>query len=372
MALTTKTVTSRAANPSDATMQIAAQLEGEDLKAVMLFVSSDYDLDELGAALKTHFSVPIIGCTSAGHIGLNGYENEGLQATGFFGDSIEFAIEYIAPLSRCQEIVSHLGAQMRQKLSYSKPQRFGLLFVDGLSLMEERLAASLHHCFPDIPLIGGSAGDNLKFERTFIYKDGRFISDAAVLALCETDVSIHPFKFQHFVPKDDILVVTEADEEKRVVKEFNGEPAAIVYARTIGVDVNELSPELYSSSPLILKVGADYYVRSIQQINDDMSLRFYCAIATGLVLRLGQAQNPKDTMRSIFKRVRQKVPNTSIVLGCDCILRKLEFEQSNILSDVGQIMSDNHVVGFSTYGEQFNALHMNQTFTGLALGGTNE
>jgi hypothetical protein len=32
------------------------------------------------------------------------------------------------------------------------------------------------------------------------------------------------------------------------------------------------------------------------------------------------------------------------------------------------IMADNNVVGFATYGEQYHAMHLNQTFTGVAIG----
>ena len=31
-------------------------------------------------------------------------------------------------------------------------------------------------------------------------------------------------------------------------------------------------------------------------------------------------------------------------------------------------MAKNNVIGFATYGEQFNAMHVNQTFTGVAIG----
>ncbi len=50
------------------------------------------------------------------------------------------------------------------------------------------------------------------------------------------------------------------------------------------------------------------------------------------------------------------------------MLRLLEIEQKGIKAKIGQIMTDNNVIGFSTYGEQFNAMHVNQTFTGVAIG----
>jgi hypothetical protein len=35
---------------------------------------------------------------------------------------------------------------------------------------------------------------------------------------------------------------------------------------------------------------------------------------------------------------------------------------------VEKIFKNNNVVGFSTYGEQFMGVHINQTITGLAIG----
>jgi hypothetical protein len=35
---------------------------------------------------------------------------------------------------------------------------------------------------------------------------------------------------------------------------------------------------------------------------------------------------------------------------------------------LGKLFADNNVVGFSTYGEQFVGVHVNQTFTGVAIG----
>ena len=56
------------------------------------------------------------------------------------------------------------------------------------------------------------------------------------------------------------------------------------------------------------------------------------------------------------------------MLGCDCILRRLETEREGIKERIGEIFARNNVVGFATYGEQFNSMHVNQTFTGIAIG----
>ena len=55
------------------------------------------------------------------------------------------------------------------------------------------------------------------------------------------------------------------------------------------------------------------------------------------------------------------------ILGCDCILRRLEEQEKQKTGELSRLLSENHVVGFSTYGEQFNSIHVNQTLTGVAI-----
>lgn len=81
----------------------------------------------------------------------------------------------------------------------------------------------------------------------------------------------------------------------------------------------------------------------------------------------------RDTSRPSFagagnQDVRRQIGAPALTLGCDCILRRLEIVQSGLNERVSELMIENNVVGFATYGEQFNGMHVNQTFTGVALG----
>lgn len=55
------------------------------------------------------------------------------------------------------------------------------------------------------------------------------------------------------------------------------------------------------------------------------------------------------------------------ILACDCILRRLEAEHTQNRSRISTVLERYQVAGFNTYGEQFNMMHVNQTFTGLAF-----
>ena len=59
---------------------------------------------------------------------------------------------------------------------------------------------------------------------------------------------------------------------------------------------------------------------------------------------------------------------TDFVLGFDCILRRLDSESRQVRHKVEELYQRFGVAGFHTYGEQFNAMHLNQTLTGIAFG----
>ena len=55
------------------------------------------------------------------------------------------------------------------------------------------------------------------------------------------------------------------------------------------------------------------------------------------------------------------------ILACDCVLRRMEAQEKQMNGRVSDLLRRYRVVGFSTYGEQLNAMHVNQTMTGVAF-----
>jgi hypothetical protein len=240
--------------------------------------------------------------------------------------------------------------------------------IDGLSEREEVVTRALQNALGDIPVVGGSAGDGLNIARTHVYFDGRFHTDAAVAVLASTPRPFTIFKIQHFVPTNERLVVTEADAAHRVVREINGLPAAEEYARVIGADSRNLQPARFASSPVVVLLDGGNYVRAIQKVCPDGSLKFFCAIEEGLVLRVACGVDLVANMAEAFEQIRGEIGSPELVLGCDCILRKLEIFQNGVTREAHDIFDRNNTVGFSTYGEQYRGVHVNQTLTGIAIG----
>jgi hypothetical protein len=353
----------------EAVGDLAAQIKQPNTKVCLVFFYDEYDPQQLCQALKEHLTGPVIGCTTAGQLSEVGFQRGGISGASLAGDELSVIPYLIHPLSTQNEQVAEIAKDIQERLSLTAMSAFGFLLVDGLSMKEETLISALYMALGNVPIFGGSAGDSLKFKQTFVYYEGELLNNAAVLTLFLTTLPFHIFKHQHFLPTSTRLVVTEADPDNRLVKEINGEPAAEVYAQLIGTTVDQLNSVVFSRHPLMLRIGNDYYVRSISNIEPDGGLKFFCAIDTGLVLTIGRGDSAIESLSQYLLEVKKDIGDPAIIIGCDCILRRLEMEEQGIDDRVGKLMAQSKVIGFSTYGEQINSVHVNQTFTGVAIAG---
>jgi hypothetical protein len=364
---------------ADIVQRFHADLALPDAALVLFFCSPALDLDRVSTELVRRFGpTPLLGCTTAGEFGPAGYRDGTLVglslpaehfhvASRSFGALADFGIAQGREL--LQSLLRDLERQRagRGRAGGATPS-FALLLIDGLSGCEERVTRTLQAALGGVPLVGGSAGDGLDFGRTGVWADGRFASDRAVLALVCTDLPVQAFMTQHFVPTDRRAVVTAADPARRTVHEIDGLPAAQAYAHLIGVPVEALDAAVFAAAPMAVMIGGEPHIRSISQALPDGSLTFHCAVDEGIVLRTTQGVDLLGKLERTFERLQDRLGPLQAVIGCDCILRRLEIEQAGQADAVGALMQRHRVVGFNTYGEQFRGVHVNQTFTGLAIG----
>jgi len=367
--LIAKQAHSNLADEFAAVAELAATLEASRASIVLFFCSPHYDLPKLGRALADAFAAPVAGCTSAGQIGERGYVDGGITAVSLFSAELRAKPYLISSLADSTQ-ATDIGYRAAVDLTRGTASKaFGLLLIDGLSNAEERITAALFEALGDVPLVGGSAADDLTNSETFVYHDGEFVRSAAVFVMFDTTLPFATFKIQHVLPGHRKLVITEADAEQRLVFEINGKPAAREYAAQIGIELARLEPFVCAEHPLLLSIGGEHFVRGVRAVNPDGSLSFYCAIEVGLVLTLGERVSPLNALEAGFAGLARRVSESAVVLGFDCFSRRREFERRGEEAAVSAFLASQKVVGFCTYGEQFDAQHVNQTFTAVALGG---
>lgn len=353
---------------------VAALVEGlgeGPFALVCLFVSPDGPFRAIIAEATRAFApAPVMSCTTAGELGRTGYVEGRVVAVAFPAEDFAATtlllpqLNTLDPLTFGDELV-----RARLALAEAAPQMrsaFAFLMVDGLSLKEDILAASLSTALAGVPFFGGSAGDGVDFASTRVALGAEAAQNAAVLAILRTDLPTRVFSLDHLRPTEHRMVVTEADPHARIVKTINAEPAAREYARIVGKDPSNLDTFTFAAHPVVVRLGNRHHVRAIKRVTPAGELQFFSAIDEGMVLTVAESADISSHLETELAALSDPVPPLSI-LSCDCLLRRIEAEQGQTLRALSDTLSRHRVVGFSTYGEQFGPLHVNHTMTGVAF-----
>jgi hypothetical protein len=363
-------------DPRLATRTVLSQLDLSSLAGVILLCSSSYALDLVAAEItRRPHDCTIIGCTTAGNITVQGFAQNTLTAIGFSAD--DFSLEAIRfdhldefePLS-VKLAVERLVMESREKSARlgDRLNRVALLLIDGLSHREEMFAHALQNCLGPVPLIGGSAADGMALQRCCVLYDGAFRDDCATLAILASRRPMKVFCQRYGAPTSGRAIITRADPVARRVREINGEVAAFEYARLLGISRQALSPAVFAAHPLMIRIGGQYYARSVQSQADDGSLVFQSAVARGLVTSVGSLHDPVAALADTMRSVQEELGQVDAMLVFDDVMNREAARSGDYLERLERLYAGHGLIGFHTYGEQFRELHLNQSLVGLAVG----
>jgi hypothetical protein len=353
----------------DAILDLRAQCGDASPRAVLFFASSRYDPGDLSPQMRAAFpDACVAGCSTAGEIAggrmmsqsvaaiFLGEETVG-QAASAVVENLHGHVSITAAFSKMEE---QLGAPVS---SLDLERYVGLVLTDGLSASEEALMEKIGDR-TDIFFVGGSAGDDLKFQSTQVMLGGKSYSNAAVLMILELKRGFDIVKTQSFRTTGKALVATKVDEALRLVAEFDGKPALDAYAQALGASP-DTAPTLFMKHPLGLMVDGDPFVRSPQRVAG-RGMHFYCEIKEGMELEVLQATDIVGQTRADIEALKATGVPISGIVDFQCILRTLQLRAENQCDRYGDIFAGIPTAGFSTYGEAYLG-HVNQTSTILAL-----
>ncbi len=368
--MTIKTAYSTNPDPNRAAQELLDSVGNLDLRFVAFFASAAYAPDDLGKALAQAFGrVPSIGCTTAGELVSGKMLKQSVVLIAFDAASLRGAhvalVEDMKSESSVSAALDALGQAVGKSPSELDPDHHvGLVLHDGLSVAEESVMSHLS-ARTNVPFVGGSAGDDVRFERTHVFVNFQPRAGASALALLEPAGKYAILKTQSFEVLDQVLEVTDVDEATRTVRSFNGKPAAEEYAAQLGISAAEL-PEHFGSHPVGLVVGdGEPYVRSPQRV-EGTEVVFYCQVKAGMKLHVLQARDIVEQTRQDLDAKLQAFGACGGIVNFHCILRTLELEAKEQCDAYGAVFKSIPTVGFSTYGESYIG-HINQTSTMLLV-----
>jgi len=365
-----KSVLSEKKSVAEAAADIKNQLAGFDVKMLVFFASWEaYDHDKISAEMQSAFAkAAVYGCSSHAEI-YNGKTITGsVSAMAFNSEAIsDVKVEVLEKISSKIDVDSafkSFDAHFKTPMATADYKEFGgIILVDGLSTKEEEVMDKLGSK-TNILFVGGSASDALKFDKTYVYANGKAYNDAALLAVFKTKKGIDHIKTQSFDVTDTELTVTKADPKKRAVIEFDNKPAAVRYAEALKVNRSEVDSKFFAA-PVGMVVDNDVYIRSCQRADGDTMI-FYCGMMEGMNLKICKIRNIiPDTKKAVENKVKE-LGSIAGIVDFRCVLRTIQMTNENTLNDYAAVFNGIQTIGFSTYGEEFLG-HINQTSTMLVF-----
>ncbi len=296
-------------------------------------------------------------CSTSGEYTPKGYANGVITGFSYEVDIAEVVVVDSPPIKSLNQL----------KAAYSKvasnKEAFALLLCDGLSQSEESFITTFYFTKNDFKIIGGSAGDDLKFTQTEIYVGNKKVKNVAMFFNMKRKT--HLVKENIFLPSGKKMLVTESDPINRTVKTFNNKPASQEYARMLNIPEGKLSAE-FINHPLGKLYDSEIYIASPMKVNPDKSITFYCQVMPNTFVEILNPAQPTE----ILKETLSSLPKSpSFVLAINCILRSLKFQEDGLWNTFDQqlIKYCANTTGFISYGEQFYRQHLNQTMVMLII-----
>jgi hypothetical protein len=364
---------------TDGTRAVTEALAGWPEQArpdvLFAFASTAQDTDLVARELERRFpGVPLLGCSTSGEQLGGKHANGSLVISGLCETGITWACTRLDHISTLDEAAVReasdvlFGALSLERELFDPTECFCAMVIDGLSGREEVVSALVAEAIEGIALAGGSAGDDLAFRATRVMSRGSAHSDAAVLLMGRGKGRFSIMKHQHFTRTPQRLVITRVDTPARRVYEINGLPAIEAYARALGLTPAQVDDQVTFLNPVTFSCEGELYVRSIQRVMDDGSIVFYCGVEEGMVLQLGGHHDMIETLEADMSQLARR-GRPAFLLSYNCILRALEAKAQGLTDRVFALLGQGGcaTIGFDTYGEQLDGLHINQTLVTLAL-----
>jgi len=339
-----------------------ALVEKLDFKpgACWLFCTADRLMAELlNGICDAIGTLNIVGCTTDGEISHLGVSTHSAVLAAIASDCLHFQVVFVEGISSdCEQAGRRLALKIDGAPIYVQ------LFSDGLTNNGCALLRGMASVFgKQIPIAGGSAGDNGEFKKTWQFARRQVLSDAAVAISFHGKMHFGTGVRSGWAPIGLAKKATRASGN--ILYELNNESALEVYQRFLGKHSHKL-PAIGVEYPLSLigdwgDVGEEDYslLRATVSVNrQEGSISFGGEIPEGATVSLtcGDRSSVLDAAGKAARLAKSDlgVHEPAMIFCYSCMARKIllgrrtEEEIERVRSIISPTVP---VAGFYTYGE---------------------
>jgi len=206
----------------------------------------------------------------------------------------------------------------------------------------------------DIKMFGGLAGDDIRFEKNYVFSGHQVIENGAiVLAFDQSRIHIHGLATSGWVGLGKDLTVTSA--ESNIVYSIDNHPALEVYKKYLSVQDTDL-PAIGVEYPLLIKRDDDTYaLRAVMSVDrEQQALIFAGSVPQDSIVTFSSSPGFEviDRTKERIDKFHALHPEADMILLFSCMARHLALGPvitEEILYPVEKW--DIPLSGFFTYGE---------------------
>jgi hypothetical protein len=362
-----------------------------DIDPEMVFLFSTIHVGASAELLEGIFEVldagrtVLLGCTGDGFYELGRVAEVGVSALGLnSGGEVRWRIE-------CEEGVgadphgatSRCMTRLRDACTSPAPA-FCFVATDFRTDTSEIVRAAREHTFA--PFVGGTAGDDLLFQRSFVHAGHRAIEDAVVMVAADGPLALDIRLSHNLEAVGKRAVVTES--EGTAVRLLDGVPAMTFIERELGKTLDVVDQGIVTLKVTESEEGNGHQIRSIllpDQRMEDTSVRVFGGVEAGMFAQvcLATPEGIMTDVREVGASMAELAFTPVAALMVSCAGRKRVLGD-DIRDEVGEIVRSlptlEGLAGFPSYGE-FGPSHSaaglstpafhNMTFVLLLLGTAN-
>lgn len=315
----------------EAAERAIARLAGAPPALVMVFTTPRYDLPQLLTSIRAVTGdAPLVGCTGSGEI----VQGEYLGFGAGLGVLAMTAGPYRFGVASADHIRGNLD-KAGQELARATKAAVGNHACGAMLVLADSLAGDLQQLVqgvyrvtgPKIPVLGGAAGDEQKFIRTFVFHNDKVVEEGTVALWIG---SPHPLKValgHGWQPLGVPLLVTRAEGTEII--ELGGRPAATVYEEQLGIAPGQLSKEAFWGTSILHPLGLLQHdkssvIRVARAKTEQGGLRIQgCVPSAGSAVQVmsGSRESLLGVVEGIARDALAANPHPGVLLAFSCAAR---------------------------------------------------
>jgi hypothetical protein len=329
---------------------------------VILFTDPDYDVEALyRAACEEAAPAGVFGCTSMAGFTHSEHVPGGCVAALLAADDTSYGLCHL----ECDEddiagSSRHAAERARARAGDRYANSVLLLLTDGLTRDQREIARGAYEVTTAvIPFVGGAAADNLTWNNTHTFGEGRVLSRAIVAVWINSERPMGVSVDHGWRPAGKPMLVTRA--EGTVVHELDGTPALAAYLSEQGGSLERTDVEFFRkvmSNPVGLpNARGRYDVRQLHAfLPEGGGINFNTGVSEQSILQVmstdddalieGARRAAEDAVLQLTGKAR-----LALVFSCGSRVPLLGDRIRDEATAISSALDGVPVCGFYTFGE---------------------